>query len=96
MSSHAITLNTFGQHEAKQSTPNLGSVKGDHFATFTDLEGTAIRCLSGSLWVTLENDVMDHVLRVDQSLTIPVSGKVIIGGSGTYSLETGKRMSMAS
>jgi hypothetical protein len=96
MSGYAIKLTTFGQHEAKNTTPNLGTVKGDKFATFTDLAGKTVRCTTGSLWITLENDVMDHVLRVDQSFTIPVTGKVIVGGRGCYSIDPGTRMPLAS
>ena len=96
MSNYAIQLTTFGRHEAKNDTPNLGSVKGDKLATFTDLEGIAIRCTSGDLWVTLENDVMDHVIRAEQSFTIPANGKVIIGGKGCYSIEQRTRMPLAS
>lgn len=87
MSDYAIKLTTFGRHEAKNDTPSLGRVKPTQLATFTDLEGMAIRCTSGNLWVTLENDVMDHVIRVDQSFAVPATGKVIIGGKGCYSVE---------
>ena len=96
MSNYTIKLNTFGRHEAKNETPSLGTVMGDHFATFADLEGMAIRCTSGNLWVTLENDVMDHVIRTEQSFTIPANGKVIIGGKGCYSIEQRTRMPLAS
>jgi hypothetical protein len=96
MSDYAIKLTTFGHHEAKNETPVFGSVKGDTFATFASLEGMAIRCTSGNLWITLENDVMDHVIRLDQSFTIPATGKVIIGGKGSYSLQPARRMPLAS
>ncbi len=96
MTSATIQLTSFGRHETQNTTPNLGSVKGDRFATFMDLEGRTVRCTSGHLWVTLENDVMDHVLRANQSLTIPVMGKVIIGGKGDYSVERSQRMPLAS
>lgn len=96
MTSATIQLTIFGRPEAKNTTPNLGSVKGDRFATFTDLEGRTIRCTSGHLWVTLENDVMDHILRADQSFTIPVMGKVIIGGKGDYRVEQSQPMPLAS
>ena len=96
MNDFAIKLTTFGRHEVKNDTPTLGTVKGDNFATFSDLEGMAIHCTAGKLWVTLENDVMDHVIRVDQSVTIPTMGKVIVGGKGCYSVEPAKRMSLAS
>jgi hypothetical protein len=96
MSNYAIQLTTFGRHEAKKSTPTFGFVQGDRFAAFADLKGTTVRCTSGDLWVTLENDVMDHVIRVDQSYTIPLTGKVIIGGKGAYKLEQGIQMPLAS
>jgi hypothetical protein len=96
MSDYAVNLTTFGRHEAKQSTPTLGCVKTDKLATFTDLEGMVIRCTAGDLWVTLENDVMDHVIRAEQSFTIPATGKVIVGGKGCYRIEGDKRMPLAS
>jgi hypothetical protein len=96
MNDYAINLTKFGRHQAQNATPKLGTVKGDHIASFTDLEGEVIRCTSGSLWVTLENDVMDHILRAEQSFPIPTAGKVIIGGKGSYRLEPNKRMSLAS
>ena len=96
MSGYAIKLTTFGQHEEKKSTPGFGSVKTDKLATFTGLEGQAIRCTSGYLWVTLQNDVMDHVLRLDQSFTVPATGKVIIGGKGAFAIEPAIRMPKAS
>lgn len=96
MNDFAMKLTTFGRHETKLDTPSYGTVKGDRFATFADLEGMTVRCTSGSLWVTLENDVMDHVVRADRSFTIPASGKVIIGGKGSYSLEPSTRMPLAS
>lgn len=61
-----------------------GSVTPDKLAVFARLEGQAIRCLAGHLWVTLENDPMDHVLKPGQCLTVPSSGKVIVGGRGRY------------
>ena len=80
----------------KHDVPAFGQVQGDRFATCSDLEGTAVRCASGDLWVTIENDVADHVLHAGQSLTIPTQGKVIIGGRGRYQLEPGVRMPLAS
>jgi hypothetical protein len=96
MNGHAIKLTTFGQHEEQKHTPSFGSVSTDRLATFTDLEGQAIRCNSGYLWVTLENDVMDHVVLLGQTFTIPVTGKVIIGGTGRYAIEPATRMPLAS
>lgn len=90
--SHDMTnLTPFNRHEATS-----GSVQGDRFAACSDLEGASVRCTSGNLWVTLENDVMDHILRAGQSLAVAVPGKVIIGGKGSYQLEPSARMPLAS
>ena len=96
MSDYAIKSTTFGRREAKPHATNFGSVQGDDFVTLTGMKGKSVRCTSGYLWVTRENDVMDHILRVDQSLIIPDAGKVIVGGKGNYSLEARKRMPLAS
>jgi len=61
-----------------------GSVTPDKVAVFARLDGQAIRCLSGHLWVTLENDPMDHVLKPGQRLLVPSGGKVVVGGRGRY------------
>jgi hypothetical protein len=61
-----------------------GAVSPDKVAVFAHLDGQAIRCLSGHLWVTIENDPMDHVLRQGYRLIVPTDGKVIIGGRGRY------------
>lgn len=61
-----------------------GSVTPAKVAVFAHLDGQAIRCLSGHLWVTLENDPMDHVLKPGQRLLVPSGGKVIVGGRGRY------------
>jgi len=96
MTDYAMKLSTFVRPEQKNATPIYGTVRGDRFATFASLEGMTVRCTSGSLWVTLENDVMDHVVRTDRTFTIPAKGKVIIGGRGSYSLEPATRMPLAS
>jgi hypothetical protein len=63
-----------------------GSVTPDRLAVFAHLGGQAIRCLAGHLWVTLENDPMDHVLKEGQRLFVPTDGKVVVGGQGRYRL----------
>ena len=61
-----------------------GVVNPSKVAVFARLEGQAIRCLSGHLWVTIENDPMDHILKQGQRLLVPTGGRVIIGGLGRY------------
>jgi hypothetical protein len=96
MSDYAIKLTTLGQHEEKKNIPAFGAVKADQLLTVNDLEGKAIRCTNGYLWVTLQGDVMDHVLREDQLFTVPATGKVIIGGKGGFTIEPAVKMPMAS
>lgn len=63
-----------------------GSVTPDRVAVFARLDGQVLRCLSGHLWVTIENDPMDHILKPGQRLLVPTVGKVIVGGRGRYQL----------
>lgn len=59
---------------------------GSIFSTFQNLEDQAIHCSAGTLWVTIENDHQDHILRAKQTLTILTAGKVIVGGCGAYTI----------
>ena len=70
--------------ESQPAAGLSGAVTPDRVAVFAHLDGQAIRCLSGHLWVTLENDPMDHVLKPGQRLLIPSGGKVVVGGRGRY------------
>jgi hypothetical protein len=63
-----------------------GSVTFSKTAAFAHLQGQAIHCDAGYLWVTIENDAEDHILFPGESLLIPTPGKVVIGGKGNYSL----------
>ena len=63
-----------------------GSVRHDRLAVFAHLQGHLIRCDAGHLWVTLENDGLDHVLDPNQYLFVATPGKVIIGGNGRYTI----------
>lgn len=61
-----------------------GTVTNDRVAVFARMEGQLIRCLSGSLWVTIQDDREDHVLVPNEWLLVKTPGKVIISGKGTY------------
>ena len=88
MTEYALKLMTFGRPAARKTSPKFGAVKSDRVVTFTGMEGQAIRCTAGYLWLTQENDVMDRVLRPGQALTIATNGKITVGGKGAYSVET--------
>lgn len=96
MSDYAIKLTTFGHQEEKKTIPAFGTVKTNQLLTANDLEGKAVRCTNGYLWLTLQGDVMDHVLREGQLFAVPATGKVIIGGKGGFTIEPAVRMPMAS
>jgi hypothetical protein len=63
-----------------------GSVTFSKTAAFAHLQGQAVRCDAGYLWVTIENDPEDHILFPGESVFIRTPGKVVIGGRGSYSL----------
>jgi hypothetical protein len=71
---------------AKPMAGISGEVDSGRVAVFSRMQGQLIRCESGSLWVTVENDRIDHVLFPRQCLFIPSEGKVIIGGRGSYTV----------
>ena len=50
------------------------------------LTGETLECTSGHLWVTVENEGVDHILLPGERYTIPSEGKVVIGGPGCYQL----------
>ncbi len=66
--------------------PEGGQVSPDRVASHTHMQGRSLRCLSGHLWVTFENDPMDHVVRAGEALPVPSAGRVVIGGRGRYAL----------
>jgi Protein of unknown function (DUF2917) len=43
-------------------------------------QGTCLQCLRGSVWVTLENDPLDMILKSGDRVCIKVPGSVVIEG----------------
>jgi hypothetical protein len=72
--------------EANPMAGISGSVTFSRTAAFAHLQGQAIRCDAGYIWVTLENDPEDYILFPGESLLVPAPGKVVIGGKGSYCL----------
>jgi hypothetical protein len=95
MTEHAIKLMSFGRTGSEKGTPKFGIVKFEKVASFKGLGGHSIRCTSGYLWITLENDRDDHVIHPGQSFLVPAGGKVIVGGKGGYAVEPARQMAMA-
>jgi hypothetical protein len=73
-----------------------GSVDYDHTASFVNHVDQDIRCTSGHLWVTLENDPIDFVLNPGECLYIAGRGRVVIGGRGAYRIGAEVPLAMAS
>ena len=71
---------------AKAMAGVSGTVDSDRIAGCAKMTGHLIRCDSGSIWVTLENDRTDHVLFPRQCLFVPTNGRVVIGGQGSFSV----------
>jgi hypothetical protein len=77
------------QSRSAQSGPAIrvsGDVDFHKVAVFAHLDGQRITCTSGRLWVTVEDDPNDHVLRPRERMVVAGPGKVVIGGRGSYAL----------
>jgi len=84
MTTQAIKLMTFGLYGNKSEARRAGSVGRDSVAVLQDLGGSTLHCTGGTLWVTVEGDLKDYVLHMDETLPIPTLGKVIVSGRGSY------------
>jgi hypothetical protein len=87
--SHPMQPSHLGATPRTEAKPMAGisaSVIFSKTAVFTHLQGQAIRCEAGYIWVTIENDPEDYILFPGESLLIPSPGKVVIGGKGSYLL----------
>jgi hypothetical protein len=42
--------------------------------------GACVRCISGTLWLTQESDLHDHILKAGQSFTLDHEGIVLVQG----------------
>jgi Protein of unknown function (DUF2917) len=79
-------LEALSRQNANPMAGLSGTVTFSRTAAFAHLQGQAIRCDAGYLWVTVENDLEDHILFPGESLAIASPGKVVVGGKGSYSL----------
>lgn len=83
MTTQAIRLMTFGLF-AKAAQDRAGAVAGGSVDTLKGMGGKTLRCTSGDLWVTLEGDRKDYILRANEVVAIPTLGKVAITGTGSW------------
>ena len=75
--------------DAAQARPVIrvsGDVDHHKLAVFAQLDGQRITCTAGRLWLTIENDPNDYVLHPRERMVIPGSGKVVVGGRGSYAI----------
>ena len=96
MNAQPMKSNNLGSEAVQQEDAQTGTVNFHHVSAFDELEGHAIRCTSGYLWVTVRSDPGDHVLMPNQSYTVLGFGKVVIGGKGDFRIEQGEPLALAS
>lgn len=87
MTTLTLTLTTLGLRDLGGAAPDAGTVDYDHIASFAGRQDRDIRCTSGHLWVTVENDPSDIVLGPGDCLHVTGRVKVVIGGKGTYRID---------
>jgi uncharacterized protein YaiE (UPF0345 family) len=95
MTEYAIKLLSLAHLDAKKDMPTHGAVTFEKVANFSDRKGQSVRCLSGYLWLTVENDRDDHVIHAGDTFAVPSAGKVIVGGKGRYAIELSTRLAQA-
>jgi Protein of unknown function (DUF2917) len=86
MTEHVIKLMSLGRPALEKCISRFGTVNFERVASFPDLVGESVRCTSGYLWITVENDGNDHVIEPGQAFLVPTPGKVIVGGKGGYAI----------
>lgn len=92
MTALTLTLTTLGLRTPDRVGTDAGSVDYDHVASLAGRQDQDIRCTSGHLWVTVENDRNDIVLAPGDCLHVAGRSKVVIGGRGTYRISAPRAM----
>lgn len=95
MTALTLTLTHLGLISRDGETCEKGTVDYGRTASFKNHVDQEIRCTSGHLWVTLENDRNDFVLRAGETLHVTGSGRVVIGGKGAYRVDPAMPPAMA-
>jgi len=72
-----------------------GSVDYDHAASYPSSKHRVITCTSGTLWVTMENDLIDFVLGPGERLLVTGRGKIVIWGKGGYRITVDVPLALA-
>ena len=86
MNHHTATTTISGLQKTAPYTPRFACLAAGSILAQSKLAGETIRCASGHLWVTIEKEGADHILKAGESLSIPNTGKVIISGPGCYEI----------
>jgi hypothetical protein len=69
--------------EARKDT----DLQPDEVVILLRARGKSVRCDSGYIWVTVENDKEDYVLARNDKFKIPRNGKVVVSGRGSFELD---------
>lgn len=56
------------------------------FASLHDAQGSRIRCLAGSVWITQENDTRDTVLKAGDEFVLDRPGLALLSACGHASV----------
>jgi hypothetical protein len=86
MTTQAIRLMTLGLF-AKDAQGRAGAVADGSVDTLKGMGGRTLRCTSGNLWVTIEGDRKDYLLRSNETVALPTLGKVAITGTGSWNCQ---------
>jgi hypothetical protein len=70
----------FNQHSAKHDVGAPITLRAHEFVAIKRAQGTCLQCISGSVWITFENDPLDMILKSGDRVCIKVPGNVVIEG----------------
>jgi hypothetical protein len=84
MNHYARKLKTLSNRNAYQYRILPAYLHPGSIKAFLELCGKTIQCTAGNLWVTIEGDMTDYVLRSGECLVVLSDGKVILSGPGHY------------
>lgn len=84
MNRNTTTTQLAGLNQTAPYASHFACLATGSIQAHSKLAGETILCTSGHLWVTIEDDGTDHILLAGESVSIPNTGKVIIGGPGCY------------
>jgi hypothetical protein len=68
--------------QCRESLASVSLPLGELWSHRVRASGVSLRCHEGSVWLTREGDVYDHVLRAGEALRMEGSGLVVVQALG--------------